>query len=234
MMNVDAALKRSEEIGSEKPPTYVNAHSIQGEGSVCAVICEERSYFQLASQVEEKLRESYSVLPIRIRPRAAEHWEQTVDELLNALQESGKRQFRFVVFGTACSYIFALALRRKKMFRSLVLIDGEVSTERGFLGKMIDRLEHHLPLGLPFRLRTRGFSAMPFLQRMRFPVLVVVSERASEAREREAELLNVMLPIAWKLTLPETASMLSKEMQRFEEVPLKRPQKRLQKQRANS
>ena len=212
-------------MNTEHSYQYVNAHSSSGKGPLYIVVCEERGYFEFASRVERGLEERFSVLPIRLRTSSKLHCNEVVREFERVLKDSGKRQFRFLVFGHACSYLFALALKNKKLFRSLVIVDGEVCTDGSVFTRMIELIERSLPLGLPFRLKEKGFSAMPFLQRMRFPTLVVSSDRASDRRQHEAEVLNALLPISWMIHDLDSVDELIQEVERFESVPLKRPQK---------
>jgi hypothetical protein len=76
------------------------------------------------------------------------------------------------------------------------------------------------------------FDARPFLQRIRFPVLVIDTKSVLRD-EKESELINRSLPTSWYLKTDTLESQAVKDaLLEFEDVPAKRPQKKRKKERA--
>ena len=139
----------------------------------------------------------------------------------------GTRQASFVTFGACGSLVQSLALQELKSVRTIVFIDAATRAHPSDFTKLVDRIEHALPLGLPLRLKQTGFDAKPFLQRIRCPVLVVTSPAATPFQLAEAEVLEAGLPTAWRIQLPAAGepSALASLVLDFQEIPAKCPQK---------
>jgi hypothetical protein len=85
-----------------------------------------------------------------------------------------------------------------------------------------------LPLGLPLRVRSKGFDSKPFVQRIRCPVLVVLSQEAGEFERVQAYELANRIPSAWVVDLLQAVDPIkefSDCLDTFEQVPVKCPQK---------
>ncbi|NBW40777.1 hypothetical protein EBR25_07210 [bacterium] len=149
-------------------------------------------------------------------------------DTIEALAERRVRQAAFVTFGTASLILWKIALLQQKLIRNAIVVNGESRPPISRRERFIDWLEHKLPLGLPFRGYNGQFNALPFLQRLRFPVFILSVDLTAQRLKNEAAILKQELPIAWSATLedsPDLPEKLLECVRAFQVVPTKCPQK---------
>ena len=152
---------------------------------------------------------------------------QCAEDLLRLLKTLSIRQGTFIACGACGALGQFLALTQQKLVRKLVLVDASTRAHPSALTRLIDRIEHYLPLGLPLRFRSVGFDSKPFLQRIRCPSLIIVTSAASFHERSEGKLIAGMVPTSWhiELNVERAAEEFSNLMQAFEDAPAKCPQK---------
>ena len=156
--------------------------SDSGSGRPFVLLIEKGDSEPAPRQLVEALQSRTRALLIEAPPILDSGWEEQSAAFGQFLASNGIRQASFVTFGACGSLVQALALREPKLVRTIVFINAATRSHPSAITKFIDRVEHALPLGLPLRLRESGFDAKPFLQRIRCPVLVVTSAKASANR----------------------------------------------------
>lgn len=158
-----------------------------------------------------------------------QNWQKVVDELIALLDLLKIRNAAFIAFEDASIIAQALCLRRPRLVRTLVFVDGATRAHPSSFVRLLDRVEKFLPLGLPFRSDFPGFDGKPFLQRIRCPVLVALSAGASPYRKEQAKLLVEGMPTSFlkNLSEQEPGADLVAAVEEFQNIPAKCPQKNL-------
>ena len=200
-----------------------------GRTIVCVYECGEQA--DVVHSLADQLESGGRILTVETELISSANLQQAYNEFRDLLNEQKVRQAVFVGFGAPCSLLQRLALEHFKMVRSLIFVDATTRPHSTGVERLIDWLEQFLPLGLPFRVRGKGFYAKPFLQRIRCPVLILVRKGASAYEVSESDVLAQLLPTAWKLPWsdwPKTETVL-REIARFQSIPVKCPQKNLRK-----
>jgi pimeloyl-ACP methyl ester carboxylesterase len=199
-----------------------------GSGRPCVVLHERGDTLRLATTLTETLSTKGRVLRIETPVVNDQNWEDLTTALLALLSERAVRHAAFISFGACGALVQALALRALRLVRTIVFVDASTRAHPSRMSRVVDQIEKWLPLGLPLRLAQSGFDAKPFLQRIRCPVLVVISPAASPYERSEATVLEAGLPTAWMATLgtANTSEELAALVLEFQEVPAKCPQKR--------
>ncbi|MCB0333124.1 MAG: hypothetical protein KDD55_06465 [Bdellovibrionales bacterium] len=203
----------------------------QGKGRTF-VVCVEGDTTVLLPLCQH-LAQTARCLLLRVQGvRSNEELEIRIHSIFDALAERNVRQFSCIGFQDACVAVQRLALQEPKRIRTLILIDAVTRPHPTALERVFDWMESHLPLGLPFRVRSKGAHFKPFLQRLRCPVLVVRTNQESPYRESESRVLLEALPTSWAIrwsSYPDPQGILQ-EIEDFQDVPVKCPQKNLRKQ----
>lgn len=205
----------------------VSLVATKGSGRTFVLIVEQGDYRPLAESVYQTLAEDAKRLLIELAPVTDTNWEQATNDLLALLAEQGVRQASFVSFGAAGVVVQNVCLYDIKLVRSVIFVDAATRSHPNLLTRIVDRIEQALPLGLPLRAITRGFDGKPFLQRIRCPVLVVTSQRASAHERAEADRMVQRFPTSWRSELAgaeEDAKLLGL-VNDFQGVMAKCPQK---------
>lgn len=200
-----------------------------GKGRAFCFLSEaESGNSSLLNSVIEKLTLKSRLVHLRIPEVTAKNWKEITSELEKKLDELKIRQVSLVGIEASASIAQNLALQNKKLIRSLVLIDAASRAHASKVSKFIDEIEKFLPLGLPLRRNSEDFYSLPFLQRLRCPVLVLSRSSASEFIKNESKVLAKRIPVCWEETLVEDASaeQIAEWIFNFENVPAKCPQKR--------
>ena len=156
---------------------------------------------------------------------------QCFEEFTECLEELKIRQATFVTVGRASILLWKLALTHQRQIRNALIINGETRPKVSWFEKILQRIESYLPLGLPFRVSEGKFYALPFLERFRFPVIVVTTEDAIEDEREESARIAAALPVAWSLTLTlqDAVTEFVAAYNHLISIPPKRPQKRRKK-----
>lgn len=200
-----------------------------GSGASAIVLSEHDLWSRDFESVSKLLEKSHTVRQIKLMPVSSQNWRDVSDQLIDIVEQNKIRASYVVAFGESASIALHVALLKGKLIRRLVLVNPRFRPDPNKLTQLIDKIESILPLGLPFRVKGDQFDARPFLQRIRFPVLVIDTKSVSR-EEKESELINQSLPTSWYL---KTESLESQEVKdallEFEDVPAKRPQKKRKK-----
>ncbi|MCB0329908.1 MAG: hypothetical protein KDD70_09595 [Bdellovibrionales bacterium] len=204
-----------------------------GRGRVYLLVYDSKDYTGLASSLFDELSKSNRCLLFRSSFISDESWEGDVVQFLRVIEENALRHFSIIAFGGASTLAQYVALKNSKNVRSLVLVDGSCRPHPSWMQRLIDRAERRLPLGLPLRRNHPGFDGMPYLHRVRCPVLLVVSSLASPYQSEQAEYMRRNLATAWLYRLEGSlrAESLVEALEVFQTLPVKCPQKNVTKQR---
>ncbi|MCB0317120.1 MAG: hypothetical protein KDD56_00080 [Bdellovibrionales bacterium] len=199
----------------------------KGTGRSFIILHEAGRYVEFSHQVTDVLALKSKVLRIEINTVNENNWELLTGEVEKCLDAESVKQTSIVAFGSASTIAQHFTLLNQKKIRSLILVDAETRPHPGRVTKIIDWLENKLPLGLPLRSNSNAFDGKPFLQRIRCPVMIVLSPDANSYLLSESESLLEKLPISWKSVLKakngaEELALLASE---FQDVRAKCPQK---------
>ncbi len=183
------------------------------------------------------------LLPVRddFRPLVL---HSPLPDIHHVFQYAEALEKRLITLGVKRSSVFAigpggtvgqaLAIIAPSLVRRLILLDATARLSPSLLTRVIDRLERHLPLGLPLHKLGGAFDSRPFLHRIRCPVLVATSVDASAYAVAQAAFMSEKIPNAFSLRLSSRTfeyGSLSVELagllRTFLQVPVKRPQKGL-------
>jgi pimeloyl-ACP methyl ester carboxylesterase len=201
----------------------------EGEGRGFVVLCDSSS--EMLIPLCQKLAASRRCILLKLPAVSSEQLSQQVEELRKLLDIQKVRQASFIAYEDAGVVLQQIVLEYPKRVRSLILIDAVTRPHPTKIETLYDWLEDKLPLGLPFRVRSLGVHFKPFLQRLRCPALVVRTNRTSDYLDREGEVLAHGLPTAWFVcweTFPDPSGILT-AIHDFQDVPIKCPQKNLQR-----
>lgn len=218
-MTISAALINQSSIVSR---------SIEGNGRSFVLVVEAGSEFEVrAEQLAKQLLDLGQICILKVY--LLDDWRKGVEELLEFFDSSGIRTASFIALGDASVLVQAICLKKVRLIRTLVFVDGATRAHASRFVKFIDRVEGYLPLGLPFRSDFPGFDGKPFLQRIRCPVLIVLSPLASEYRKEQAKLLVEGMPTSFLVDFNNDNfdQGLISAIKDFQEVPAKSPQKNL-------
>lgn len=208
-------------------PSLATIHSEKGKGRTIVLLSEAGCYHDLISQLADRLSESCRVVQLVIVPVRAANWSD-ISTAVRALISAAKiRQLSFVAFGAAGVIVQNIAIEEIKLIRSIVLVDGSTRAHPSLWIRCIDKIETKLPLGLPLRMQSKDFDGMPYLQRIRCPVLLIDSADRDSADAKHSTEMVDRLPTAWHLQLNSTsefAQQLVTAISDFQAVPAKFPQ----------
>lgn len=198
-----------------------------GVGRPFVLIFEEDGDGEFARATAERIITRNRCLVLRAPRITGSNWRALGEMLGELLQAKGVRQASFVGFGAAGILVQNLCLLEPRAVRTAVLFRAASRAHPSALGRIVDRLESSLPLGLPLRLAEGGFDSRPFLQRIRCPVLVVVPPGASADERRDAATMVKRMPTAWGVSLDaeDVVGDFTRRVLEFTDVPAKAPQK---------
>jgi pimeloyl-ACP methyl ester carboxylesterase len=212
------------------PTKTLNVVGDSGKGRATVVLCEERDTVRYNDILELSGADEAHGRTVRITVSSypPEQWALVAEELFTTLSTLSIRQAHLVSCGAGGSALAqALMLAKPKLVRTMILVDPATRAMPTILDRAIERVERALPLGLPFRSTQIGFDSKPYLQRMRCPVLIVTTARASAYENGEAATLVASLPTAWVAHIERSeqeAQYLLSQWRAFQETPAKCPQ----------
>lgn len=199
-----------------------------GTGRAFVVLFESGAYAAAARALFEALAGKTRALLCQSATVSDNNWQALSVSLESALAAAGIRQSSFISFGPASSLVQNLCLRDIKQVRGAVFIDASGRPHPTRTSRIIDAIESKLPIGLPFRSRLPGFDGRSFLQRIRCPVLVISSSRASSYQKEQAHMISRALPTSWYLELKSgEEALLTDKILEFAQLPAKRPMKNI-------
>ena len=200
-----------------------------GSGRTFITIVDEQDYLPFATAVAEKLSQRARSVLVMSSAVTASSWEALSRALSHKLSELNIRQASLVGMGAGATLVQNVALDQPKLVRSLAIVDSSSRPHPTRWERCIDWIEEHLPFGLPLRLGTSGFNVKAYLHRLRCPVLVIATSRASSFIQEEVRSMALRAPTAWRVSLAGTVEAqiaeLSDTLLAFQDTPAKCPQK---------
>ncbi|MBX7143789.1 MAG: hypothetical protein K1X79_05010 [Oligoflexia bacterium] len=201
----------------------------QGSGRAFVLVVEHDYAAATLLAALQALSKRARVIVVRCPRVDDNNWPDLSADLLALLQTLEVRQASLVAAAAATALAQNLALIQPKLVRTLVLVDPVVRPHQTFFARIADRIEQILPLGLPLRVASRAFDVRPHLQRLRCPVLVVLSATHTRESQLNADLIAQRLPTGWVLQLSQSEfnSTFPEILLEFQDVPARCPQKGL-------
>jgi len=213
-----------------------------GTGRLFTVLFDDETYRAYAVGVAEALQAKGRTLLIDTSCVTRDNWSVLAYELETILNERSVRQSTIVAFGAACALAQNLVLDDPRRVRTIILVDCTARPHPTYMDGIVDWIEDILPLGLPLRLGHRGFDVRAHLHRLRCPMLVATTRRATPFVETQSRSIATHAPTAWwiklssptventvvKNTVENEVAMLASLAVEFQDVPAKCPQKNKQ------
>jgi pimeloyl-ACP methyl ester carboxylesterase len=209
--------------------TGIEVLSDTGSGRTFITIVDDEAYLPFARAVVETLSGKARSVLVMSSSVTASTWEGLSDAFSAALVSLNVRQASVVGMGAGAALAQNLALSHPKTVRSLAIVDSSSRPHPTLWERVVDWVEEHLPFGLPLRLGSSGFNVKAYVHRLRCPLLVISTSRASSFIREELASLAARAPTAWKISLGGSLeaqiSELSEALLTFQDTPAKCPQK---------
>ncbi len=207
--------------------------SDSGSGRVFVVVFDDEAYRPLVQSIGASIGHSARAVIVQISSVTADTWPALSARFEEILAELKVRQASFVGIAAGATIVQDLALSSPRLVRTLVIIDASLRPHPSRLERLLDRLEASLPFGLPLRLGSQGFNVRAYAHRLRCPMLLVSTWRASRFVSNELHALGRVAPTAWYVAIQsneiaEEARELACYVLAFQDTPAKCPQKNLQ------
>jgi pimeloyl-ACP methyl ester carboxylesterase len=219
---------------SENSPPQHSSNGIailsdKGSGRTFITIVDDEAYLPLAKAVVDTLSAKARSVLLMSSSVTPSSWEGLSEALTAALANLHVRQASVVGMGAGAALAQNLALSQPKTVRSLAIVDSSSRPHPSRWERVVDWIEEHLPFGLPLRLGSTGFNVKAYVHRLRCPLLVIVTSRASAFIREELHSLAARAPTAWKIALSGPLDTqiadLSEALLSFQDTPAKCPQK---------
>jgi pimeloyl-ACP methyl ester carboxylesterase len=222
--------KTMSEISAARPSSKpIEVLSDSGSGRTFITIVDDEAYLPFARAVVEKLATKARSVLLMSSAVTATSWEALSEAFSATLADLNVRQASIVGMGAGAALAQNLALSQPKTVRSLAIVDSSSRPHPSRWERLVDWIEEHLPFGLPLRLGSRGFNVKAYVHRLRCPLLVIVTSRASSFIREELKSLASRAPTAWRVVLSgpldSQISELSDTLLNFQDTPAKCPQK---------
>lgn len=197
----------------------------KGLGRTVVMLFEERS--PLALGLYEKFGTGRKLLLIKSDRVTVNNWMELTQHLLRLLNEQGIRQASFICFDDSAVLVQNLALHDPRLVRTVVCLNPSTGPHPSLWLQLLSKIEHYLPLGLPFRKENKAFDSNPFLHRIRCPVLLITNENISAHQELQTRQMSLGLPNVWQvhLNVNRPIEQLLEVIKQFQDIPAKCPQK---------
>lgn len=211
----------------------VAVESDQGSGRSFVIVTDDVSYAGLVKAIAAVISQRARAIVIRSEPILAENWRALAEDFERTLVSLGIRQASFIGIAAGATLAQNLALEVPKVVRTLAIVDASLRPHPSRVERALDTLEEKLPFGLPLRLGSAGFNVRAFAHRLRCPMLLVGTHKASRFVREELKALGSVAPTAWFVDLTavsdqEQAAELCDVILAFQDTPAKCPQKNLQ------
>ena len=219
---------------SENSPPHHSSNGIailsdKGSGRIFITIVDDEAYLPFAKAVVDTLSAKARSVLLMSSSVTPSSWEGLSEALTAALANLHVRQASVVGMGAGAALAQNLALSQPKTVRSLAIVDSSSRPHPSRWERVVDWIEEHLPFGLPLRLGSTGFNVKAHVHRLRCPLLVIVTSRASAFIREELHSLAARAPTAWKIALSGPLDTqiadLSEALLSFQDTPAKCPQK---------
>ncbi len=223
-------LQQGAALGVKESVKVVADH---GSGRSFVTVIDDAQYLELAQEIVTAISQRARGIVILVDAISPETWRELAEEFDRTLANLQLRQASFVGISAGATLVQNLALENPKLVRSLVIVDASLRPHPSLVERILDEVESRLPFGLPLRLGSKGFNVRAFAHRLRCPMLLVSTRRASAFVTRELQSLGAIAPTAWHIRLQSTdavseAKELCELLLAFQETPAKCPQKNLQ------
>jgi pimeloyl-ACP methyl ester carboxylesterase len=207
--------------------------SDEGSGRAFVVVFDDEAYSPLVRSIGSAIAQGARAVVVRISSVTADSWRALAERFEALLSENKVRQASFVGVAAGATIVQDLALAAPKLVRTLVIIDASLRPHPTRFERFLDRVEASLPFGLPLRLGSQGFNVRAYAHRLRCPMLLVSTSRASRFVSNELHALGSVAPTAWYVDLrisdaTSEAKELASYVLAFQDTPAKCPQKNLQ------
>jgi pimeloyl-ACP methyl ester carboxylesterase len=207
--------------------------SDEGSGRAFVVVCDDEAYSPLVQSIGAAIAQSARAVIVQTSSVGADTWRTLSEMFETTLSEIKIRQASFVGVAAGATIVQDLALTSPKLVRTLIIIDASLRAHPTRFERLLDRVEASLPFGLPLRLGSQGFNVRAYAHRLRCPMLLVSTSRASRFVSNELHALGSVAPTAWYVDLQshgvvDEARELASYVLAFQDTPAKCPQKNLQ------
>lgn len=204
-----------------------------GSGRVFVVVFDDEAYSPLVQSISVSIAQSARAVIVKTSSVTADTWATLSERFQETLTEMKVRQASFVGIAAGATIVQDLALICPKLIRTLIIIDSSLRPHPSRFERLLDRLEASLPFGLPLRLGSQGFNVRAHAHRLRCPMLLVSTGRASRFVSSELHRLGRVAPTAWYVAIHsddvvDEAKELASYVLAFQDTPAKCPQKNLQ------
>lgn len=200
-----------------------------GSGRTFITIVDDESYLPFAQAVVEKLSQKARSVLLMSSAVTASSWEALSEAFGATLTDLNVRQASVIGMGAGAALAQNLALTNPKAVRSLAIVDSSSRPHPTLWERAVDWLEERLPFGLPLRLGSHGFNVKAYVHRLRCPLLVIATSRASAFIREELASIASRAPTAWRVLLSgpldSQIAELSDTLLDFQDTPAKCPQK---------
>lgn len=152
------------------------------------------------------------------------------DSLARACVSKGIRHGHVIGFAEACPVVQGLAVKHRKLPRTLALVDPVLRPHATIAARVIGAIEGLLPLGLPLRSPDSVVDVAHLLHRIRVPT--AICSLADYQGGNDIALLSHRLPVAWWTKIAggvkdeSTSNKLVELLLTLATAPLKCPQVR--------
>ncbi len=230
----ESGMERSEQLSSTKVSFSVSGRNDKHSPILlCIGTPGDAAHDGLPS---EALNQEFRVIsltsPLPSMDRVTEHASAVEAEL----KQLGVKRATLLGAGAGASVAQALAVFHPTVVRRLILVDPTARLSPSLGMRIIDRIEHFLPFGLPLRKLNNAFDSRPFLHRLRCPTLILITPQAGLFHRQQSNYLAAKIPNARLRELTNSAVLpanrqwseaLSAEIKSWSETPAKRSQKPL-------
>jgi pimeloyl-ACP methyl ester carboxylesterase len=218
--------------GTEAVADLVQVRADEGSGRAFVAVVDDNQYLPLAEAIVSALRGRARTILLHSKSIHPESWRETAAAFDSVLASLQIRQASFVGLSAGATLVQNLALDKPRLVRSLVIVDASLRPHPSLVERFLDGIEARLPFGLPLRLGSKGFNVRAFAHRLRCPMLLVSTKRASVFVSRELQTLGAVAPTAWHVRLHATeeraeAQEIAELLLSFQDTPAKCPQKNL-------
>jgi pimeloyl-ACP methyl ester carboxylesterase len=217
------------ELSSQPVADGITILSDQGSGRTFITVVDDATYLPFATAVVERLSSKARSILLMSSAVTTTTWESLSDALREKLAELNVRQASIVGMGAGATLAQNVALNQPKLVRTLAIVDASSRPHPTRWERVVDWVEEHLPFGLPLRLGSTGFNVKAYLHRLRCPVLVIATGKASSFIRDEVRSFAVRAPTAWRVILAGSVehqiAELSETLLTFQDTPAKCPQK---------
>lgn len=224
----------SENFTMQHSSNGIEILSDKGSGRTFITIVDDEAYLPFAKAVVDTLSAKARSVLLMSSSVTASSWEGLSESLSSVLTNLNVRQASVVGMGAGAALAQNLALSQPKTVRSLAIVDSSSRPHPTRWERLVDWVEEHLPFGLPLRLGSTGFNVKAYVHRLRCPLLVIATSRASAFIREELQSLASRAPTAWKISLAGSLDSqiadLSDALLSFQDTPAKCPQKNVREQ----